>query len=181
MPGAPRQVQDSNDFKMVDPFFSERFDTAFAFPIRRTAEDLKFHFGISSLGHGGRRYPPYAFTEQGIAMLSGVLPSPPAVQVNVASRAGPFAFTEQGLAMLSSVLRSQRAVRVNIEIIRAFVRLRRLLQGHADVARKIEELEQEHDGQFKAVFDAIHELMTSPARKRGEIGFHAIPRQSRIL
>ena len=54
-----------------------------------------------------------------------------------AGRAPPYAFTEQGVAMLSSVLRSERAVRVNVEIMRAFVRLRRLLSTHADLARKL--------------------------------------------
>jgi hypothetical protein len=52
----------------------------------------------------------------------------------------PYAFTEQGVAMLSSVLRSDRAVNVNIEIMRAFVRLRRMLESHADVARRLEAL-----------------------------------------
>jgi len=54
-------------------------------------------------------------------------------------RGRPYAFTEQGVAMLSSVLRSERAVLVNVEIMRAFVRLRRLLITHADLARKLEE------------------------------------------
>ncbi len=49
----------------------------------------------------------------------------------------PYVFTEQGVAMLSSVLRSPRAVQVNIEIMRAFVRLRQMLQQNADLARKL--------------------------------------------
>jgi hypothetical protein len=53
-------------------------------------------------------------------------------------RATPYAFTEQGVAMLSSVLRSKRAIQVNIEIMRAFVRLRRILASHADSARKLD-------------------------------------------
>ena len=52
----------------------------------------------------------------------------------------PFAFTEQGVAMLSSVLRSASAIAVNIEIMRAFVRLRRMLSEHADLARRIDRL-----------------------------------------
>jgi hypothetical protein len=48
----------------------------------------------------------------------------------------PCAFTEQGVAMLSSVLRSERAVLVNIEIMRAFVRLRRILASNVELARK---------------------------------------------
>ena len=45
--------------------------------------DLRFQFGTSSLEHGGRRYFPYAFTEQGVAMLSGILRSDMAVQISI--------------------------------------------------------------------------------------------------
>ena len=91
---------------------------------------------ISSAEHGGRRYPPYAFTEQGVAMLS-------------------------------SVLNSSRAIAVNIEIMRAFVRLREMLASHSDLARRLATLEKKYDAQFKAVFDAIRELMkpTPPSRR----------------
>jgi hypothetical protein len=89
-------------------------------------------------------------------------------------RARPYAFTEQGVAMLSSVLRSQRAIQVNIEIMRAFVRLRRMLASHADLARKLDALERKYDAQFKVVFDAIRELMKPPESKKRPIGF--IPR-----
>jgi hypothetical protein len=88
-------------------------------------------------------------------------------------RAKPYAFTEQGVAMLSSVLRSKRAVQVNIEIMRAFVRLRRILASHAELARKLNVLERKYDAQFKVVFDAIRQLMTPPAPKRRPIGFRA--------
>ncbi|MBI2155278.1 MAG: ORF6N domain-containing protein, partial [Candidatus Rokubacteria bacterium] len=77
-------------------------------------------------------------------------------------RFAPYAFTEHGVAMLSSVLRSDRAVRVNIEIMRAFVRLRRILGSHADLARKLAALERKYDAQFRVVFDAIRELMAPP-------------------
>jgi hypothetical protein len=86
-------------------------------------------------------------------------------------RAKPYAFTEQGVAMLSSVLRSKRAIQVNIEIMRAFVRLRRMLASHADLARKLDELEKKYDAQFKVVFDAIKELMKPPESKKRPIGF----------
>jgi hypothetical protein len=86
-------------------------------------------------------------------------------------RAIPYAFTEQGVAMLSSVLRSQRAIQVNIEIMRAFVRLRRILAAHAQLARKLDALENKYDNQFKVVFDAIHELMTPAPASRRRIGF----------
>ena len=89
-----------------------------------------------------------------------------------ARRAAPYAFTEQGVAMLSSVLRSERAVMVNIEVMRAFVRLRRMLATNADLARKLALLERRYDAQFKVVFDAIRELMTPPEpRKKRPIGF----------
>jgi len=83
----------------------------------------------------------------------------------------PYAFTEQGVAMLSSVLRSPRAIQVNIEIMRAFVRLRQMLASHAELARKLDALEQKYDVQFKAVFDAIRQLMVPPEPKRRPIGF----------
>ena len=84
----------------------------------------------------------------------------------------PYAFTEQGVAMLSSVLRSRRAVLVNIEIMRAFVRLRQMLASHADLARKLDALEKKYDAQFRAVFDALRELMNPPQPgERRRIGF----------
>ena len=73
--------------------------------------------------------------------------------------------------MLSSVLRSKRAIRVNIEIMRAFVRLRRMLASHADLARKLQALEKKYDAQFKVVFDAIRELMKPPESRKRPIGF----------
>jgi len=100
---------------------------------------LRSHFGTSS-SWGGRRYPPYAFSEQGVAMLS-------------------------------SVLRSERAVQVNVEIMRAFVRLRRMLQTNADLAKKLDALEAKYDAQFKVVFQAIRELMSPPAKPRRKIGY----------
>ena len=86
-------------------------------------------------------------------------------------RTFPYAFTEQGVAMLSSVLRSPRAVAVNVEIMRAFVQLRRTLESHAGLARKLDALERKYDGQFTVVFEAIRQLMAPPARARRKIGF----------
>jgi len=85
----------------------------------------------------------------------------------------PYAFTEHGILMLSSILNSERAVQVNIEIMRTFVRLRQMLASNAELARKLEELEQRYDAQFKVVFDAIRQLMTPPEPKRKQIGFQA--------
>jgi len=127
----------------------DRFPEDFMFQL--TAEEfanLRFHSGTSSLRSqidtsrwGGRRYPPYAFTEQGVAMLS-------------------------------SVLHSDRAIHVNIEIMRAFVRLRRMLASNAELARKLAALEKKYDAQFRVVFDAIKELMTPPQpKKKRPIGF----------
>jgi hypothetical protein len=86
-------------------------------------------------------------------------------------RHAPMAFTEQGVAMLSSVLNSERAVLVNIEIMRAFVRLRRMLASNAELARRLDTLEKKYDAQFKAVFDAIRQLMAPPEKGRRSIGF----------
>jgi hypothetical protein len=87
-------------------------------------------------------------------------------------RAYPYAFTEQGVAMLSSILNSQRAIKVNIGIIRAFVKLRSILEQHKELSQKLKILESKYDKQFRIVFDAIRELMTPPPKEaRREIGF----------
>jgi phage regulator Rha-like protein len=83
----------------------------------------------------------------------------------------PYAFTEQGVAMLSSVLRNARAVQVNIEIMRAFVRLRKMLASNAQLAGKLDALEKKYDAQFKVVFEAIRQLMAPPDRPPKKIGF----------
>jgi hypothetical protein len=94
-------------------------------------------------------------------------------------RAAPYAFTEQGVAMLSSVLNGRRAVQVNIEIMRAFVRLRELITTHKDLVRRLNEMEKKYDSQFRVVFDAIRELMASPAPKKRKIGFLVKERAAR--
>jgi hypothetical protein len=85
-------------------------------------------------------------------------------------RATPYAFTEQGVAMLSSVLKSKRAIEVNIQIMRTFVKLRQLISTHAELLRKVEEMEKKYDKQFLIVFDAIKKMMT-PQRPKKIIGF----------
>lgn len=113
----------------------ERFPKDFMFQLSSEEhEDLKCQNGISS-SWGGRRHPPYVFTEQGVAILS-------------------------------SVLRSSRAVQVNIAIMRAFVKLRKILSSHRDLARRLNEMESRYDTQFKAVFDAIREMMRPPENHR---------------
>ena len=119
----------------------ERFPDDFMFQLTPDeVASLRSQIATSNVGRGGRRYAPLAFTEQGVAMLS-------------------------------SVLRSKRAVQVNIEIMRAFVRLRRILTEHKDLARKLDALERKYDVQFKAVFDAIRRLMEPPPAVRKRIGF----------
>jgi hypothetical protein len=121
-----------------------RFPEDFMFQLTSPEfEILRCQFGISS-SWGGRRHPPYAFTEQGVAMLS-------------------------------SVLRSKRAAQVNVEIMRAFVRLRRILADNAGLASRLDELEKKYDVQFKAVFDAIRSLMQPPEPKKKRIGFATDP------
>jgi len=93
-------------------------------------------------------------------------------------RTRPYAFTEQGVAMLSSVLHAVRAIRVNIEIMRAFVRLRQMVQEHAQLAAKIDALERKTDVQFDVVFEAIRELERPRARPKRRIGFSASSRTS---
>lgn len=118
----------------------DRFPADFMFQVtNQEFADLRFQSGTSSQW-GGRRTPPYAFSEQGVAMLSSVLHSP-------------------------------RAIQVNVEIMRTFVRLRRLLASHADLAEKLELLEQRYDAQFRMVFDAIRQMMQLQEKGRKGIGF----------
>ena len=123
----------------------ERFPDDFMFQLDALEwQTLRSQFVTSNekpAGRGGRRYAPYAFTEQGVAMLS-------------------------------SVLHSERAIQVNIEIMRTFVRLRQMLASNAELSRKLAALEKKYDVRFKAVFEAIHELMTPPEnKKKRPIGF----------
>jgi hypothetical protein len=83
----------------------------------------------------------------------------------------PYVFTEQGVAMLSSILRSKRAIQVNIAIMRAFVRLRKILSSHKELATKLEDLEKKYDAKFKVVFDALRQSMKEPEKTTKKIGF----------
>jgi len=95
------------------------------------------------------------------------------------SKYSPMAFTEQGVAMLSSVLKSKGAIEVNIEIMRAFVELRKMISSHADLERKLTALEKKYDKQFKIVFDAIRALMSPPEKPRKRIGFELRERRAK--
>ena len=84
----------------------------------------------------------------------------------------PFAFTEHGAVMLASVLNSPAAIEASLHVVRAFVRLRELLAGHKELAEKLDALEKKYDHQFKAVFEAIRQLMNPVPRTLGaRIGF----------
>lgn len=84
----------------------------------------------------------------------------------------PYVFTEQGVAMLSSILHSPRAIQVNIEIMRAFVKLRQLLMSHKDLTEKLDKMEKNYDHKFRAVFEALRQLMAPPpVTPRKKIGF----------
>lgn len=87
-------------------------------------------------------------------------------------RKPPIAFTEQGVAMLSTVLKSKRAIQVNVEIMRTFVKMRRMVASYEDIVRKLDALEKKYDAQFRVVFDAIRQLMAPPKPKKNQVGFH---------
>jgi len=89
-------------------------------------------------------------------------------------RYAPVAFTEQGVAMLSSVLRTPAAIAINIEIMRAFVRLRRAAVVSAQVVELVTELSRrvdDHDAALKSIVRTIQGLIEPPARPRRPIGF----------
>ena len=88
------------------------------------------------------------------------------------SYALPYAFSEHGAIMAANVLNSTRAIQTSVHVVRAFVRLRQMISTNKELARRLDELEARYDRQFKAVFDAIRELMAppEPPRKR-QIGF----------
>jgi len=90
-------------------------------------------------------------------------------------RTRPRVFTEQGVAMLSSVLNSPTAVRVNIEIMRAFVRLRRLMATPGDLVeqiRKLAETVQLHDSDIKLISRVLQQMIEKPVTVPRQIGFH---------
>jgi len=124
----------------------ERFPSDFMFELSAAEwAALRSQSVTSKPGRGGRRYTPYAFTEQGVAMLS-------------------------------SVLNSDRAIAVNIEIMRSFVRIRRLLEADKSLARKFERLQrrlESHDQAIVGILEAIRDLMNPPPPRRRGIGFTA--------
>ncbi|MFH1263829.1 MAG: ORF6N domain-containing protein [Pseudomonadota bacterium] len=83
----------------------------------------------------------------------------------------PLVFTEYGAIMAANVLKSERAILVSVQVVRAFTRLREMLNTHAQLAKKLDALERKYDSQFKVVFEAIRELMRPPTPPRRRIGF----------
>ena len=115
------------------------------------------------------RFPPdfmFKLTRDEITRISQVV-----ISSNLKFSKSVHAFTQEGVAMLSSVLNSPGAIRVNIEIMRAFVRLRRMLASHVELVHKLEALEKKYDAQFRVVFDAIRQLMAPAERPPKKIGF----------
>lgn len=104
-----------------------RFPSDFAFQLNDVEwENLKFQLGTSS-SHGGRRMPPYAFTEQGVAMLS-------------------------------AVLQSDLAIEISVQIIKAFVEMRKLIANHSGLLQRMDGIERkqlETDQKFEKVFKAL--------------------------
>ena len=129
---------------------ASRFPSDFMFELTaEEAEILKCQSGISSSAHGGRRRSrPHAFTEQGVAMLSSVLRSERAVQVNV--------------AIMRAFVSLRRMLASNETLSRKLAELERRLEHH--------------DKGIKSLFDAIRQLMAPPEKPRREMGFHAIPK-----
>jgi hypothetical protein len=119
----------------------DRFPEDLMFVLSPTEfQDWRCQFGTSKADRRGLRYPPMAFTEHGILMLS-------------------------------SVLNTTRAIQVNIEIMRTFVRLRRMLADNTELSRRLDELENRYDRQFKVVFDAIRKVMAPDPSRQKQIGF----------
>ena len=122
----------------------DRFPDDFMFQlVKDEAAALRSRIATSNTGRGGRRYAPYVFTEQGVAMLS-------------------------------SVLRSKTAIAVNIEIMRAFVELRRVANSHAAIETRLERIERgmgEHDEQLQQVFGALRQLIAPSSPPKRPVGF----------
>ena len=91
----------------------------------------------------------------------------------------PYVFTEHGAVMLASVLNSDRAIKVNIQIVRVFTRMRQLLETHAEILRKLEQLQKkdvEQDKQILLIFEYLKQLEQTKQQQleiteRNRIGF----------
>ena len=115
----------------------------------------------------------FALTRQEIMRISQNVTSSSSAKVQTLKFSKSVsAFTEHGVSMLSSVLNSPRAIQVNIQIVRTFAKLREILSANKDLSRRLDQLENKYDSQFRVVFDAIRQLMAPSAPKRKKIGFH---------
>ena len=136
----------------------KRFPEDFMFQLtKKEAEALRSQFATSNTSQGGLR-SQFATSNTGRG----------------GRRYLPFAFTEQGVAMLSSVLNSERAIEVNIAIMRAFVKLRQMLESNEELNRKFTAVIRKlatHDKYFTIVFDELKKLNEPPTRSRKQIGF----------
>ena len=141
--------------------------------------DLALLYGVETralnqaVGRNKNRFPSdfmFELTREEIMRISQFVISSDTPNLKFSKRV--FAFTEQGVAMLSGVLKSERAVEVNIAIMRTFVKLRRLLESNKELSQRLDELESKYDEQFRAIFEAIRELMIPPEPKKNPIGFH---------
>ena len=98
-------------------------------------------------------------------------------------RIRPFAFTEYGLLMLASVLNSERAIHINIQIVRVFSRMRRMVESHKEILKKLEMLEKkdiELDEKVTLIFEYLKQLEQSKQeekdfQQRKRIGFKPSP------
>lgn len=128
----------------------DRFPEDFAFQLTEGEwEDLRCQIGTSSAEHGGRRYAPHVFTEQGVAMLSGVLRSERAIAVNV--------------AIMRTFVAMRRELATHAEFARRLDELERSVRNLGGAAA----------AQFEAVFAALRELQAPPDPPKKPIGFTA--------
>ena len=123
----------------------KRFPTDFMFQLSfQEVRNLKSQIVTSSWG-GIRRAAPYAFTEQGVAMLSSVLNSERAIRVNI--------------AIMRAFVKLRELVGAHKELAGKLAELERRVTSH--------------DGHIKSLFDAIRQLMKPAEPKPRRIGFHA--------
>jgi hypothetical protein len=135
---------------------------------------------LQAVRRNRNRFPPdfiFRLTIQEVANLRSQIVTSSLRKGRGGRRYATYAFTEQGVAMLSSVLRSDTAVRVNIEIMRAFVRLRRAAVVSRQLMALIEDLSTRvdtHDVAITELVESIRELVTTPGKNRSRpIGFTA--------
>lgn len=133
---------------------------------------------IQSVKRNLDRFPPdfmFQLTNREVARLRSQIVTSNRAGGRGGRRYAAYAFTEQGIAMLSSVLRSPTAIAINVEIMRAFVRLRRIIPESEVLARKLSELEARlvsHDKAILEIFETMRQLMAPPQpRVSRRIGF----------